>query len=253
MTLKANDRRLLIAEHIAGAGEVTVDALSGLFDVSPETIRRDLTRLDASGDLRKVHGGARPVRLHTENSFYERMSEDAQAKHSIAKKLFSEVHEGDTLFVDTGSTTLIACAALCKIPGLTVITNSVQNAQVMADACNQHRVFLLGGVFSSEASQTTGALVLEQIDRFQADHAVLTCVGMDIAAGVTNANCHEAEVARAMIKRSENIIFLCPTSKIGRRAAHRVCEINDVGAVLTERPVNTEFHDALFSAGVRLP
>lgn len=253
MTLKANDRRLLIAEHIAGAGEVTVESLASRFEVSPETIRRDLTRLDAAGHLRKVHGGARPVRLQSENSFAERMGEDAQAKHLIAEKLHSEVREGDTLFVDTGSTTLIACATLAKIPSLTIITNSVRNAQVMADAGNQHRVFLLGGAFSGEASQTIGALALEQIDRFQADHAVLTCVGLDIVAGVTNANCYEAEVARAMIKRSENVVLLCASSKIGRRAAHRVCEINAIGAVLTERPIYTELHGALCSASVRLP
>lgn len=253
MTLSAKDRRHRIAGHISTEGVVTVEALALRFDVSAETIRRDLARLDAAGHLRKVHGGARPLRLHSESSFEERMTEDADAKHLIAQKLCAEVREGDTLFIDTGSTTLIACAALAKVPGLTVITNSVRNAQVMAETRNRHQIFLLGGAFGGPDNQTTGAMALEQIDRFQADHAILTCVGLDPVAGVTNANLLEAEIARAMIGHSESVIFLCTSAKIGRRAAHRVCDIGTIGAILTESAVSAAVQEALSSAGVRLP
>lgn len=254
--MKISDRRDAISTLIAREGEMSVEALAMRFDVSVETVRRDLTRLEDEGRLRKFHGGARPVmarpRLHVEASFEARMAEERAEKHAIAAKLSDVVSPGDTLFLDTGSTTLIACAVLADIDGLTVITNSVAAAHALS-ANGKTRVYLLGGRFSRGNSQTVGPMVIEQIGRFRADHAILTPTGIDAEAGVTDADPDEAEVARAMINAAQNVIFLTVPSKFGRRAGFHVCALSDVQTVLTDGTPAAAHADALAQAGVAVP
>ena len=137
---------------VAETGEVTVDALALRFDVSAETIRRDLAQLAETGALQKVHGGARRLCLHAEGSYGERMTQDAGAKAGIAQKLTRLVAPGDTLFIDTGTTTLTCAEALTAVDGLTVITDSLHVAQALGRSRN--RVFLLGGEFSADSAET---------------------------------------------------------------------------------------------------
>lgn len=252
MGLKPKDRRTKIAGHVTAEGEVSVDALAELYDVSVETIRRDLARLSEEGRIRKVHGGAKPAQLHTEPSFAERMTEDTDEKRIIGQKLRAEIKPGDTLFMDTGSSTLLACDALMDVPDLTVITNSVLIAQKLANA-PRISLFLLGGAFAGGNQQTVGAMVIEQIDKFQADHAVMTLTGLDEHAGVTFSDHHEADIARAILRRSENVMFLAHTSKYGRRAGFRACDLTDIDTLLTMTLPPEPLATALRSAGVRLP
>lgn len=254
--MKTPLRRDNIAQHVIEHGDTSVDALAERFDVSVETVRRDLTKLEDEGKLRKVHGGARPMprpqRLHIEASFEARMMEERSAKEALAKKLTQVVMPGDTLFLDTGSTTLIACDTLKAIEGLTVITNSVAAANALAQS-DTTQVYMLGGAYSRGNSQTVGPMVTEQISRFRADHAILTPTGIDAEAGVTDASPDEAEVARAMIKASQNVCFLTVPSKFGRRAGFHVCDFEAVGTVLTQGQPPAAQLTALIAAKVNLP
>lgn len=253
---KSQDRRERIARLVADEGDVTVEVLSDLFDVSVETVRRDLTKLEDEGVLRKVHGGARALperqKLHVEGTFEARMQEERAAKEAIAAKLPSIVQPGETIFLDTGSTTLIACPVLREIEDLTVITNSLANAESLSEG-GKTRVFLLGGAFSRGNSQTVGAMVFEQIARFRADHAILTPAGIDARAGVMDADPEEAEIARHMIKSSQSVTFLTTPSKFGRHAAFHVCGLEKVHTVLGADQPDAELAEALTAAGVALP
>ncbi|WP_417673102.1 DeoR/GlpR family DNA-binding transcription regulator [Pseudodonghicola sp.] len=254
--LKSKDRREEIVSLVAQAGELSVDALSERFDVSVETVRRDLTRLEDEGRLRKVHGGARSLserqRLHVEASFEARMEEEREAKEAIAAKLPLLVQPGETIFLDTGSTTLLACPVLREIDGLTVITNSLANAESLSQG-GKTRVFLLGGAFTRGNSQTVGPMVIEQIGRFRADHAILTLAGIDPQAGVTDADPDEAEIARNMIRYSRAVTFLTAPSKIGRRAAFHVCRLDEFQTLLGAKQPDPELVRALGAAGVAMP
>jgi DeoR family glycerol-3-phosphate regulon repressor len=254
--LKKPHRRDQIAELVSREGEVGVDALALRFGVSVETIRRDLTKLEDEGVLRKFHGGARPVprrqRLHVEESFEARMAHERYEKKALAQKLTQVVTPGETIFLDTGSTTLIACETLKTIEGLTVITNSVAAADTLTFQ-SETKVYLLGGAYARGNSQTVGPMVIEQIGRFRADHAILTPTGIDATAGVTDSDPDEAEVARAMIKASQNVCFLTVPSKFGRRAGFHVCDLDMVQTVLTERPPPADHLHALQAAKVALP
>jgi DeoR family glycerol-3-phosphate regulon repressor len=118
--VKPRQRQARMLELIERAGEVTVDALAADFDVSAETIRRDLASLAENGSVQKVHGGARRMRLHAEGTFDQRMDEAAPEKAEIGRKLAQVITPGDTCFIDTGSTTLACAQALSGTADLTV-------------------------------------------------------------------------------------------------------------------------------------
>lgn len=232
--MKPRARQAGIADVIGQEGQMSVEDLAGRFGVSAETIRRDLAQLAEGGLVQKVHGGAKRLRLLTEGSFQDRMTENAAAKRIIADKLRQLVEPGDTLFIDTGSTTVIAAEALAPVGGLTVITNALRIAQIFAAADRGTRVFLLGGSFNPGNDQTVGPMALAQIAGFQADHAVLTVAGFDAESGATTTDFDEAQVARAMIENADQLVLLVDGSKFGRKAAFRVCPARRVDLLVTE-------------------
>lgn len=250
--LKPRQRQTRILDVVARDGEATVEALSAVFDVSAETIRRDLAALAETGQLQKVHGGARRLRLHAEGSFQERMAENAAAKTVIAGKLAGIVEPGDTLFVDTGTTTLIAAEALARIPRLTVITNSLRVAQLIGRADAGSRVFLLGGLFAADNAETLGQMALQQVARFQADHALIGPAAVDAAVGVMNADFDEAQIARAMCDHARNTIVLAHGAKLGRKAAFHVCRLDEIDVLVCDERPSDAFAAALEAARVDL-
>lgn len=250
--MKPKQRRLQILEAVGQQGHLSVEVLAQRFDVSVETIRRDLGQLAESGMLQKVHGGARRLRLHAEGSFDERMAENAGAKQVIAQKLTAIVEPGDTIFIDTGSTTLICAQALAEIERLTVITNSVRIAQVLGKSENNVTVYLLGGTFSHDNGETVGPLVIDQIARFQVDHAVLTVAAINAEVGAMDSNFEEAQVARAMINHSNHTIVLANAEKLGRNAAYRVCRFDEINTIVCDQPPGAEMTATCNMAKVEL-
>lgn len=234
---------------VARDGEASTEALAATFGVSRETIRRDLFALASTGALQRLKGGARRLRLHAEGSFRERMAEHAAAKAEIARRLPGLIAPGDTLFLDTGTTTLACADALRQIDRLTVITNSLGIARTLSG--DGRRVFLLGGLHMPGNDQTVGPLAIEQIGRFQADHAVLTVAALD-AAGAMDADFDEAQIARAMIAHARNVIVVAPSAKFGRRAAFAVCRLDEIDVLVSEREPDAPLAAALAVAKVEV-
>lgn len=247
--MRPEQRQREIAARIGQARQLTVETLAAQFHVSAETIRRDLAQLAASGAVEKVHGGARVPRLYVEASFEDRMAEDSAAKLTIARKLGAIVEPGETLFIDTGSTTLACAGVLRTIARLTVITNSVHVARVMG---GQAQVILLGGRYAPGNAQTVGPETTRQIADFRADRAILTCAGLDAGTGLMDADLDEAAVARAMCACARQVVAVAPAAKLGRVAAHRVCGLSDIACLVTDVPPSAGFTQHLEAAGVSL-
>ncbi|SMY08610.1 DeoR/GlpR family DNA-binding transcription regulator [Flavimaricola marinus] len=228
--MKPKDRQREIVELVDHRGEASVDDLALAFDVSPETIRRDLAVLAEAGALQKVHGAARRMRFLGEGSFAERMMDHAGAKAEIARKLIAHIRPGETILMDTGTTTLAASAALASVPGLTVVTNSVRIAQAMGGA----EVLLLGGRYRADNGQTVGPETIAQIAQFQADAAVLTVTAIDEAAGAMDADLEEAQIARAMRNHARRCIVLAHGAKFGKSAAHRICPLSEMDVLVCD-------------------
>lgn len=250
--MKPRDRQNRIVDLVDQQGEVTVEELTALFDVSAETIRRDLAQLAASGALLKAHGVARRMRHVVEGSFDERLGEHAEAKAIIAQKVAAEIRAGEALFIDTGTTTLACASVLSRLPNLTVVTNSVAIARLMATGEGQAEVHLLGGRYAPDNAQTVGVAAAAGLEGFQADVAVLTVTALDAEGGAMDANPEEAHIARTMLANARRSIILAHGAKLGRTAPHRVCRLDQIDMLVCDRHPDAPLAKALAAAGVEL-
>jgi DeoR family glycerol-3-phosphate regulon repressor len=250
--MKPHERQPQIEAIIRREGEISVEMLARRFDVSSETIRRDLGFLAEHGRIQKVHGGARRPHLIREPSHEERATTAADAKAAIGRRLADAVTPGETLFIDTGSTTLAAAEALAAIPNLTVITNSCRLAERLARASRDAIIHLLGGRYGLDNAQTTGIAVIDQLQAFRADRAILTVAALDPQEGAMDASIDEAQIARAMIRNARSVTILADASKFGRQAAYAVCETRDIDLIISDSQLDKAHKDALRDRGIEL-
>ncbi|HEY7305546.1 MAG TPA: DeoR/GlpR family DNA-binding transcription regulator [Bryobacteraceae bacterium] len=253
--MRPSNRRDAIIDLVRERERVTVDFLARQLRASCETIRRDLTDLAARGLIRKFHGGATlpdvsGAGLKTEGSFQSRMQDHLREKRTIGRRAASLFSPGDTLLIDTGTTTVIFAEELTRLSRLTVITNSLAIAQIMARG-EGNRAFLLGGEYSDDASENLGTLAVEQVSRFHATHAVLT-VGAIEADGIFDYNLNEAEIARAMIAQSRHVTVLADSSKFGRSALFQVCTLAAIDRLVVNEAPDGAMVEALRAAEVEV-
>ena len=246
-------RRERIEQLVREQQRVTVDGLAELLGASKETIRRDLTDLAERGRVRKFHGGAtiaepRQSEPDIEGSFQARLQENARAKRAIAKRAIQLFKPGDTLFVDTGTTTLFFAEEMALATGLTVITNSGVIAALAARG-TANQVFLIGGEYRADRNENLGPLAIEQIGRFHAAHAVLT-VGSVETVGILDYDLGEANIARAMIAQSRSVTVLADSSKFGRGGLIKVAGLNAIERIVTEKEPPEDIADAMKAASV---
>lgn len=253
--MKPAARQQEILSLLEESGEVMVEDLALRFGASRETIRRDLSELDAGGHIRKFHGGARALKVGDafphEGAFDARMKDRPAEKAAIAQKAASLFPEGATLFIDTGSTTIAFARALAKQRGMTVITNSPQISRILAQADMRHRVYLAGGEVVAEGREILGAIAMSQIAGFSAEHAVLT-IGAMTADAIMDYDQREAEMARAMIAQAQSVTVLADHSKIGRPAVFEVAKLSKVARIVTDRLPEPAMVAALSAAGVEI-
>jgi DeoR/GlpR family transcriptional regulator of sugar metabolism len=217
-------------------GQVSVDRITGDLGVSRETVRRDLLKLEAMGEILRVHGGA--VLAGSEPPIGIRATTRVKEKRLIAKQVAALVESGQTLFLDAGSTTSLVAEALAGLIGLTVITNSVDVANKFAGATgnhNHHHVQLLGGRFNGELASSYGPGTIAEIQRYQAHLAILSPVGVDPSCGASSFLLDESEVARAMSANAQRTVIAADHSKIGVRSRIGYCPLKDIGVLVTDR------------------
>lgn len=250
--MKPRERRLQIETTIQQQGSASVEALADRFAVSTETIRRDLSRLAESGRILKIHGGARVMRLLNEPAMLVRSGLASREKAQIGRRLAQAIEPGDTLFIDTGSTTLAAAPALARIAGLTIITNSLRLAEALSAAGSDADIHLLGGRYAPDNGQTVGPSLLGQIGEYQADHCVLTVAALSPEIGAMDASHDEAQIARAMAANARNLIVLADSSKLGRRAAFTVCRSDRIGLIITDDGASSSQRADFETHGIRV-
>jgi DeoR family glycerol-3-phosphate regulon repressor len=220
--------------HKARSGQkLEVEALALQFAASRETIRRDLAKLDRQGLLRRVHGGATATgRAVDEGPFHDRMRQQVAAKRAIARHVASGLMPGDSLFIDTGSTTLILAEEIAQRKGLIIITNSADIA-ALCEKGEGNRVLLIGGEFRAAGRETVGPLAVAQIVQLRATRAILTVAAVS-ERGIFDVDPQEAEVARAMVAQADEVTVLADASKMGRTGVFEVCPMAKVGRIVTD-------------------
>lgn len=237
---------------IAATGErIVVEDLAARLGASRETIRRDLAALDRAGRLRRVHGGALalPVLAAVEDPFHQRLHSQVAAKRAIARHVASGLRPGDSVFIDTGTTTLYLAEALSRLKGLIVLTNSAEIA-ALAEKGEGARVILIGGEFRGAGRESLGAMALAQIGQLRAAQAILTVAAVT-AEGALDIDPQEAEIARAMARASASVTILADSSKMNRPGVFEVAAPAAITRLVTDGLPRSLRH-SLESSGVRV-
>ncbi|WP_181699112.1 DeoR/GlpR family DNA-binding transcription regulator [Chthonobacter albigriseus] len=232
-------------------GTSTVAKLAERLGVSLETIRRDVQPLADRGALVKMHGAVALPDKVGEAPFDRRMREMAQEKRQIAKRVAELVVDGDTLILDTGTTTSFVARALVEKRELTVVTNSPDIARTMG-AIPGNIVHLAGGRVHPDNGATFGVAAIDFVRQFRVHHAIITVGGMHAGSGITDYALEEAEFARAVLASGERRMVVTDHTKFGRHALARVCGLDGVDCVVTDRAPQPDLLAALEAAAVEV-
>lgn len=219
---------------VAG-GSMRIHSIASALDVSEETVRRNVKRLSDKGLVKKVHGGVHLQHGSTELSFAQRMDENPVPKQRIAAHVAGLISNGSSLFLDIGSTTAFIAKALRSHHELLVVTNSVAVAHTLA-AHNNNRVFMPGGELRGHDGGMFGANVLEFINHFRADFAVLSTAAINAKNGFMLFDLEEAYYSRAIMKRAGSRIIAADSTKFGRAAPVSLGDPSDVELLITDAP-----------------
>lgn len=245
------DRQSAILQAVRLRGSASVLELARELGVSDETIRRDLTQMTADGLIRKVHGGAMLPDPLVEPGFHQRLAENAAAKMAIAELAAAQVRNGDTLMLDTGSTTAFVARALRDRRDLLVVTNSVDIARTLATR-NGNRVYMAGGELRADDGAALGPSATAFVGQFRARLAFLSIGAIDLEDGLMDYDLDEAEFSRVVMRRSERTIVVADHSKFGRRGLVTVCPLSAVDMLVTDTAPPPAFVERLRKADATL-
>ena len=244
-------RQTEILRSLERDGSCTVTSLVERLRVSDETIRRDIKAMADRGLVDRVHGGVTLPNLLGEPGFQNRMRQNAAAKQEIARLAAEQIHDGESLMMDTGSTTAYVARALIEHRGLLLITNCTDIARTLAKR-GRNRVLLAGGELRGDDGAVFGASALAYIEQFRARTAILSIGAIHLEDGFMDFHPEEAEFSQALIRRSNQTIVVADHSKFGRQAPVQVCGLSSVSLLITNQAPPPGYAERLAEAGVRL-
>ena len=228
---KIAKRREQILELLQKNGKVYIAELSETFSTSLVTIRSDLDALAQEGKLVRMAGGAvLPGNTEPGN---ERMVNYSKKKE-ISETAANLIQDGDTLFINSGTTTKVFAEALKNKKNLSVVTNSLSVATLLGSVPS-FRVILLGGAINSQYGFTYGADTQELLNRYGADWAILSVDGISDGGEISTCHAEEAIIDRIMITRAKSVLVLADDTKIGRTGFSFVCSRNEKIKILTNK------------------
>jgi DeoR family fructose operon transcriptional repressor len=209
---------------------VDVLAIAHTLKVSAITIRRDLDKLAAEGQLKRTHGGAIKNSHTPLISFEAKSIQNAQAKTDICRKASELINDGETIFIDCGSTTFGLCQFI-QDKKINVITNSlpVFNALINSNI----ELSLIGGAYNRKRMAVHGEMAVEQIKKYYADKAFIGVDGITIEHGLMSNTEYESSISKAMIENCTDAIVLVDESKLGKRAYYSFTDISDIDTVIS--------------------
>ncbi len=244
-------RQHAILDLAKQVGRVTVEDLAGRFEVTPQTIRKDLNELCDQRLLTRVHGGA-ILASSVENVGYDaRRQIAAREKMAIGKAAAELIPNDASLFINIGTTTEAVAQALLQHSGLMVITNNINVAHVMR-AYPQVEVVIAGGVVRRSDGGIVGEAAVDFIRQFKVDFAVVGVSAIDEDGSLLDYDYREVKVAQAIMANARRVILVADSTKFDRTAPVRIGTIDQVDVFVTDRLPSERLREHLAAAEVDL-
>lgn len=227
-------------------GSIRVTELSELCQVTEETIRRDLDRLEQAGRLRRSHGGAVSVKdspLQPEIPYAEREIINAEEKRRIAEEAVKLIRPNERILLDASTTAWYMASYLPDFP-LTVLTNSIKVATELSSK-ERIQVISTGGILAQRSLSFVGPLAERSLDAYHVDKVFFSCKGVHLDRGISESNELQARIKQKMIGMADDVILLADASKFGVQAFTHVADLSDVHAIVTDRRASADMLGAL--------
>jgi DeoR family transcriptional regulator of aga operon len=247
-------RERLLAE-IVDRGFLRVADASVELGVSAVTVRADLTALELSGSIVRVHGGAMPrgALVDRESSFERSLALETTAKAAIGRRAAALVSPGDSILLDVGTTALAVATALVErrdLGDVVIVTSGLSIALALEPALPRFTVIVTGGTLRPQQHSLVNPYASALLDSLHVDVAFIGCNGVDPVAGVTNINLPEAEVKSRMLRSSTRHVVIADASKIGRRALGLIGAVSEFDTLVTSGDVPADLVAALEQQGL---
>lgn len=248
----APERHQQILARARAEGRVDVTTLAVDLDVTPETVRRDLTALERHGLVRRVHGGAIPVeRLGFSPAFADRERVLSNEKERIAKAALEELPDGGAIILDAGTTTVRIAEMLPGDRELTVVTHALPVATVLATRPNV-TLHIVGGTVRGRTLAAVGNWALRDLAEIHADIAFVGTDGISAEQGLTTPDLAEAAVKQALVDAARRTVVVADRTKVGRAEFAHVAPLSRVDTLVTDSGVDPELAEELEGAGLRV-
>ncbi|CAI6083940.1 DeoR/GlpR family DNA-binding transcription regulator [Cohnella sp. JJ-181] len=243
-----NARQRQIHEQIAQSGEVRISELSERYGVTEMTIRRDLEKLEEGGSVRRTFGGA--IYVYRDVALQERTGLFTDEKIRIGRRAAALIGEGESVFLDGGTTTLQIARALRAGRQITVITNALNIAAELAS--KQIPTIMTGGMLLESTHSLVGPIAAQSLSGMAFDRAFLGATGLSDEHGFSNSNLYEAEIKRLAVRQAKDVTVVLDHTKFGARVLVSFAGLADVRRIVTDRLPEDGLGQACRDAGVEI-
>lgn len=242
------DRLIRIEQYIREKKSVSIDTLCEVFNVSKNTIRRDIAEIISRTDIRKTYGGVSAPYNMIPPSFLERALVDLDKKQLIGKYAAKLVNDNDIIYIDSGTTTTQMIDYLGDRKGLTVITHSLDVMNKVAKYPEIELVSLSGNL-NRKTLSFIGQSTIDTLNSFNIAKAFMAANGMTIQNGATQSTSFEFAIKKTVVSKSSNVFLMIESRKLGETTLLTYCRPEDIDIIITEKLPDSDFCNAFEELG----
>lgn len=240
----AIERQRAILDKLNEDKSVRVVDLSKLFNVTEETVRRDLDKLEKRNLLQKTYGGAVCIdegeKEVEEYSFDCRIQQNSEGKNKIGKAIAKLIEDGETLMIDSSTTCLEVLKHVEGLKKLTVITNGL-GTMTLASKLKDINLIGTGGTYREKSISFVGPTAKNNIMSYYADKAIISCNGIDKQRGIMESSEFEAEIKQCFILAAREVILAVDSDKVDKSSIHRLANWEAIHCIVTDEPLDEEW------------
>ncbi|SDW43983.1 DeoR/GlpR family DNA-binding transcription regulator [Paenibacillus sp. CF384] len=254
MSLASEERKKRVLELLVIQGKVQVNELAQKFEVTTETIRRDLDDLEKDGKLKKVYGGAVKVQADFEPAYHEREVIHAEEKRKIGMLAANLIQNDDVIVIDEGSTAMQILHHLADKRNLTILVCSIPTLILLVDYQKRGlfdgRMIFIGGEVNSKHMRVSGPIAEKVMEDFYVHKSFLSVDGVSLENGITSYDFERALFTRKLIRCSETSIVVADSSKIGKRTVAKIADLTDIHCIVSDNEPPAGWKGSLEEMGV---
>ena len=249
--MNTDERRKKIEELVKEKGELSVNEIRELFDISNVTVRNDLIYLERKGVVRREFGKAILTQKHISNVFNINNIPNLNEKEKIGKYAAGLIKENESVLFYTGTTSLQVAKHIRDVKNIIAVTNSILIAYELGK--NPYiKTIIIGGFYNPATGATFGEKAIHQLDDYNIDRVFLSVDGISAESGITNDNVYETEINRAMLEKSKEVIVVADFSKIGALRFVKMGDIDKVHILITDNKAPKDEIKRIEEKGVRV-